>query len=239
MTLKKKIVGDLQYSSSTFTLGTLPKLSVRHVLLKAGRRSAHPWPADGWRWSCGCWHDHRRCNYPSAHAAVRRIEDCPLKGGTGGTGGSGCDDGGGGDGRSGSCRSRGCSSCCCCGGGVGLRRRDRMGGSGDVTCVVVREVRRGKDVESASRVGDEVDVVELEDLAGAGEAPLDGGEEGAFEASELGGREAADAGVVRVGAERVAVGFGGEGDGGDDEAVHGQGAYREGRLARADLVDVV
>jgi len=94
-------------------------------------------------------------------------------------------------------------------------------------------------VESASRVGDEVDVVELEDLAGAGEAPLDGGEEGAFEASELGGREAADAGVVRVGAERVAVGFGGEGDGGDDEAVHGQGAYREGRLARADLVDVV
>lgn len=94
-------------------------------------------------------------------------------------------------------------------------------------------------MKSASRVGDEVDVVELEDLAGAGEAPVDGGKEGAFEAGELGGREAADAGVVRVGAERVAVGFGGEGDGGDDEAVHGQGAYRECRLARADLVDVV
>ena len=94
-------------------------------------------------------------------------------------------------------------------------------------------------MESASRVGDEVDVVELEDLACAGEAPLDGGEKGAFEAGELGGCEAADAGVVRVGAERVAVGFGGEGDGGDDEAVHGQGAYRESRLARADLVDVV
>lgn len=33
--------------------------------------------------------------------------------------------------------------------------------------------------------------------------------------------------------------FGGEGDGGDDEAVYGQGGYREGWLARADLVDVV
>lgn len=44
---------------------------------------------------------------------------------------------------------------------------------------------------------------------------------------------------MRVGAERVAVGFRGEGDGGDDEAVHGQGGYREGGLARADLVDVV
>jgi hypothetical protein len=88
-------------------------------------------------------------------------------------------------------------------------------------------------------MGDEVDVVELKDLAGAGEAPVYGGEEGAFEAGELGGREAADAGVVGVCAEGVAVGFGGEGDGGDDEAVDGQGAYREGRLARADLVDVV
>jgi hypothetical protein len=35
------------------------------------------------------------------------------------------------------------------------------------------------------------------------------------------------------------VRFGGEGDGGDDEAVYGQRGYREGWLARADLVDVV
>jgi hypothetical protein len=35
------------------------------------------------------------------------------------------------------------------------------------------------------------------------------------------------------------VRFGGEGDGGDDEAVYGQGGYREVWLARADLVDVV
>jgi hypothetical protein len=38
------------------------------------------------------------------------------------------------------------------------------------------------DVEPAAGVRDEVDVVELEDLAGAGEAPVDGGEEGALEA---------------------------------------------------------
>ncbi len=42
-----------------------------------------------------------------------------------------------------------------------------------------------------------------------------------------------------VGAEGIAVGFGGEGDCGDDKAVYGQGGYREGWLARADLVDVV
>lgn len=40
-------------------------------------------------------------------------------------------------------------------------------------------------------------------------------------------------------AEGIAVRFGGEGDGGDDEAVDGQRGYREGWLARADLVDVV
>ena len=86
---------------------------------------------------------------------------------------------------------------------------------------------------------DEVDVVELEDLAGAGEAPVDSSEKGALEAGELSRGEAAHTGVVCVSAERVAVGFGGEGDGGDDEAVHGQGGYRKGWLARADLVDVV
>ena len=52
---------------------------------------------------------------------------------------------------------------------------------------------------------DEVDVVELEDLVGAGEAPIDGGEEGALEAGEFGRSEAADARIVRVRAERVAV----------------------------------
>ena len=33
--------------------------------------------------------------------------------------------------------------------------------------------------------------------------------------------------------------FGGEGDGGDDEAVYGQRGYRKGWFARAYLVDVV
>ena len=33
---------------------------------------------------------------------------------------------------------------------------------------------------------DEVDVIELEDLVGVGEAPVDGGEEGVLEAGELG-----------------------------------------------------
>jgi hypothetical protein len=88
-------------------------------------------------------------------------------------------------------------------------------------------------------VCDEVDVVELEDLTCAGEAPIDGGEESAFEAGELGRGQTAYAGVMRVGAERVAVRFGGEGDGGDDEAVYGEGGYRKGWLASADLVNVV
>jgi hypothetical protein len=44
---------------------------------------------------------------------------------------------------------------------------------------------------------------------------------------------------MRVCAERIAVRFGGEGDGGDDEAVYGQRGYRKSWLARADLVDVV
>jgi hypothetical protein len=86
---------------------------------------------------------------------------------------------------------------------------------------------------------DEVDVVELEDLAGAGEAPVDRGEESALETGELRGSKAADARVVCVGAERVAVWFGGEGDSGDDKAVNGQGGYRECWFAGADLVDIV
>ena len=52
---------------------------------------------------------------------------------------------------------------------------------------------------------DEVDVVELEDLAGGGEAPVDRGEEGALETGELRRSEAAHARVVSVGTERVAV----------------------------------
>ena len=54
-------------------------------------------------------------------------------------------------------------------------------------------------------MGDEVDVVELKDFTGAGEAPVDGGEEGALETGKLRRSEAADARVVSVGAERVAV----------------------------------
>jgi len=44
---------------------------------------------------------------------------------------------------------------------------------------------------------------------------------------------------VCVCAEGIALRFGGEGDGRDDEAVYGQGGYRKSWLARADLVDVV
>ena len=52
---------------------------------------------------------------------------------------------------------------------------------------------------------DEVDVVELGDLVGAVEAPVDSGEEGALEAGKPNWSETADARVVRVRAERVAV----------------------------------
>ena len=73
----------------------------------------------------------------------------------------------------------------------------------------------------------------------AGEAPVDAGEEGALEVSELGGSEAADARIGHIGAQCVAVLLGGVGDGRDDEVVHGQGGYRKGRPKRTDLVDVV
>ena len=42
------------------------------------------------------------------------------------------------------------------------------------------------------------DIAEPEDLAGAGEVPVDGGEGGTLETDELGGSEAADPRVVRV-----------------------------------------
>jgi hypothetical protein len=54
-------------------------------------------------------------------------------------------------------------------------------------------------------VRDEVDVVELEVFAGAGKAPVDGGEEGVLEAGKLGGSEATYPRVVRFREERVAV----------------------------------
>jgi hypothetical protein len=67
-------------------------------------------------------------------------------------------------------------------------------------------VGRGRDDEEpAAGMRDEVDVVELEDLAGAGEAPVDRGEEGVLETGELRGRKAPDACVVHIGAERVAM----------------------------------
>jgi hypothetical protein len=56
---------------------------------------------------------------------------------------------------------------------------------------------------------DEVDVVELEDLACAGESPVDRSEEGALETGELRGRKAADARVVHIGVEHVAMWHGG------------------------------
>ena len=65
--------------------------------------------------------------------------------------------------------------------------------------------RGGDDIEPAAGVRDEVDVVELGDLVGAVEAPVDSGEEGALEAGKLNWSETADARVVRVRAERVAV----------------------------------
>ena len=51
---------------------------------------------------------------------------------------------------------------------------------------------------------DEADV-ELEDVADAGKLPVSGGEDGVLEAGELSGREAANAYVVFVKAERVAM----------------------------------
>ena len=71
------------------------------------------------------------------------------------------------------------------------------------------------------------------------EAPVDHAEELALEHVELGHGDAADLGVEAVGAERVAERLAGHGDGGDDEAVAGEGGEREERVARADLVDVV
>jgi hypothetical protein len=66
--------------------------------------------------------------------------------------------------------------------------------------IAVEERDELEEVEPAHRVRNEVDVVELEDLADAGEALVDSGEERA-----LGGSEAADACEVRVGTEHVAV----------------------------------
>ena len=77
---------------------------------------------------------------------------------------------------------------------------------------------------------DEPDVVELENLMSAGEALVDGGEEGALEASELGRSETGDARAGRIGAEPVAVLLGGVGDCRDDEAVHSQGGNRSMRV---------
>lgn len=71
------------------------------------------------------------------------------------------------------------------------------------------------------------------------ETPIDGAEKLAFEEVELGCRYAADLGVQAVLAKVVAVGLGGDDDGGDDEAVAGEGGEGEERYAGAYLVDVV
>jgi hypothetical protein len=86
---------------------------------------------------------------------------------------------------------------------------------------------------------DKVDVVFLERFAGAGKMPIDRMEELAFEDVEFCDGNTADAGVEAVGAENVAEALAGDGDGGDDEAVAGEGGEREERHAGADLVDVV
>ena len=95
--------------------------------------------------------------------------------------------------------------------GAAVEEEARSGGGGRV------------DVEPAAGERDEVDVVELNDLMSAGEAPVDGGEEGALEGGDLSGSEAAHARLGRVGAESIAMLLRGEGDGRDDQAVHGQG----------------
>ena len=59
-------------------------------------------------------------------------------------------------------------------------------------------------VEPLAGMRDEADV-ELEDVADAGEVPVSGGEEGVLEAGELSGREVANACVVVVREERVAI----------------------------------
>ena len=66
--------------------------------------------------------------------------------------------------------------------GVAIGRVGSMHSSNNI-----RGGRGGRDdVEPAAGVRDEVDVVELEHLVAAGEAPVDGGEEGAFEMGKLG-----------------------------------------------------
>ena len=75
---------------------------------------------------------------------------------------------------------------------------------------------------------DEADVVQLENFMSAGEAPVNGGEEGTLKVGNLGGSNAVHARIGRFGAEPVAVLLGGEGNGRYDQAGHGQGGYHEG-----------
>ena len=62
----------------------------------------------------------------------------------------------------------------------------------------------------------------------AGEAPVDGGEEGTLKVGNLGRSNATHAHMGHFGAEPVAVLLGGEGNGRYDQAGHGQGGYHEG-----------
>ena len=84
------------------------------------------------------------------------------------------------------------------------------------------------DVRAAAGVRDEADVVQLENFMSAGEAPVDGGEEGVLEVGDLGGSDAMHAHIGHFGAEPIAVLLGGEGNGRYNQAGHSQGGYHEG-----------
>jgi hypothetical protein len=71
------------------------------------------------------------------------------------------------------------------------------------------------------------------------ELPVGHAQELALEEVELGDGDAADLGVVRVRAERVAEALARDRDRGDDEAVAGERGEREEGRARADPVHVV
>ena len=92
--------------------------------------------------------------------------------------------------------------------------------------------------ERGCEIGLRIGCGEEEEMANR-ETPVDRKEEFALEPAELVRCDAADASVVCIGAECVAEGFTGEGDGGDEETMAGEGGDGEDGHARADLVYVV
>src|SRR4029434_3953810 len=86
---------------------------------------------------------------------------------------------------------------------------------------------------------DQPGVVGDEDLGVGHDLPVDAVQELELEEVELGDLDAPDAGVGRVVPEGVRQPLGGDGGGGDEEAVHGEGVDGEVGVERAQAVDVV